>query len=56
MRRLRFLLIPFGVVLELVLFAACWAMLRINLVVGKRMTLWAESVLPDRCWYMGGRS
>ncbi len=55
MWRFRLLCLPFGIVIELVIFGSCWAMARIKPKTAEKMVRWAESHLPSLHWYIGER-
>lgn len=55
MWRFRLLWLPFGIVIELVVFVACWLISRIKPKTADKMVRWAVSHLPGLHWYIGGQ-
>lgn len=51
--RLRIVILPIAVVLELVLLASGWTLALVSPVRAMRFTHWAESRLPSLGWYFG---
>ena len=53
MWRFRTLWLPFGAVIELVIFAACLVMVRIKPKIAEKMLRWSVAHLPSLHWYIG---